>query len=710
MKKTVEAGKTYIGVVEDIKDPEKKGRIKVRVMDIFDDQKVEDIPWAAPWKDLSGGQFSLPENGKVVIVVFEKGDTYKPEYIFTEHWNINLENKLKGLGDSDYESMKSVIFDHKTQIYSNDSEGLKIDHKFNNINIKENGINVNLKDNNAMLNLGDSTADQQMILGNHWMDWFDEFVGVFMENTAFLGNLGAPVLASPRLINIMLKYKSKRDPVFLSHHVNIVDNDKVSTVKNDKREETAQLGDGWKSTIRENKTTTVTQETSQPTDGVKPKYDDKFVGPDTSVPVPVQTVTNPLPPPTKEEVPPIPVKSSIQSNPKVEKIIWFLKSKNYEIYETPNVLNMVAFRNKESNITNKFDDRLCVFFRNDNNNWELMEYSITTVPGFLPGKKYLPVPVSILRLGQYVKQLSMTIFAGDENHKCLVFEKCALHKNTSKDSYNYESPTEIGEFPLTIHRSNKTGTSEYVFNYSKGSQAFKNINQYNQFIKICEKQVTSGDKKFTYTLCSKKEFDSYADPDEQREKLEKFGQTASVVVSPPVVVVPPVQSGTASSQGSLTIEESVKNIEKLVKDGFELENTGVVTFRQVSERSKKEGRILNTREIFTYASLDVGSDVDIIKTKKEAMAKTYEKFIKKYGKSPNLLKDGYIMVWNAYSVKQYIGDPKASSSSEESQDKARKKLLNKFGIKVPENLAIRGIIEAKIIPFGKKIQFTTAKK
>ena len=97
--------------------------------------------------------------------------------------------------------------------------------------------------------------------------------------------------------------------------------------------------------------------------------------------------------------------------------------------------------------------------------------------------------------------------------------------------------------------------------------------------------------------------------------MEKFGQTASVVVSPPVVVASPVQSGTASSQGSLTIGESVKNIEKLVKDGFELENPGVVTFRQVSERSKKEGRILNTREIFTYASLDVGADVDIIKTK-----------------------------------------------------------------------------------------------
>ena len=188
MKKKVEVGKTYIGVVEDIKDPDKAGRVKVRVMDIYEGQPVEDLPWAAPWKDLGGGQFSLPEKGKVVIVVFDQGDTYKPEYIFTEHWNVNLENKLKSLADADYESMRSLVFDHKTQIYVNDSEGLKIDHKFNNITIKDNGINLNLKDNSRVLNLGDSTANQQAILGNHFLNWFDKFVDTLMSNTALLGN------------------------------------------------------------------------------------------------------------------------------------------------------------------------------------------------------------------------------------------------------------------------------------------------------------------------------------------------------------------------------------------------------------------------------------------------------------------------------------------------------------------------------------------
>lgn len=37
----VEANKTYVGVVEDNNDPEKIGRVKVRVMDVFDELELE---------------------------------------------------------------------------------------------------------------------------------------------------------------------------------------------------------------------------------------------------------------------------------------------------------------------------------------------------------------------------------------------------------------------------------------------------------------------------------------------------------------------------------------------------------------------------------------------------------------------------------------------------------------------------------------------
>ena len=87
--------KTFIGFIEDNKDPKKMGRCKVRVPSIFTSEiPTADIPWAMPFKDLNGNQFNAPEIGKVVSIIFNNGNKYKPEFIYAEHYNINLENKL----------------------------------------------------------------------------------------------------------------------------------------------------------------------------------------------------------------------------------------------------------------------------------------------------------------------------------------------------------------------------------------------------------------------------------------------------------------------------------------------------------------------------------------------------------------------------------------------------------------------------------------
>ena len=88
---------TFVGFVEDNQDPKKLGRCRVRVMNVFEEIPKEDIPWAKPWKDLNGNQFTVPDVGKVVTVIFDGGNVYKPQYIYAEHYNINLEEKLKQL-------------------------------------------------------------------------------------------------------------------------------------------------------------------------------------------------------------------------------------------------------------------------------------------------------------------------------------------------------------------------------------------------------------------------------------------------------------------------------------------------------------------------------------------------------------------------------------------------------------------------------------
>jgi len=465
----VEANKTYIGVVEDNQDPDRIGRVKIRVMGVFDDFDAESIPWATPWKDLNGNLSNIPEKGKVVIVVFDQGNSDSPEFIYAEHYNINLENKLKSLSIEDYTSMKSLIFDHKTQIYVNDSEGLKIDHKYNNINITENSLNLNLKDNSSTINIGDSSATQQVILGNSWMEWFDEFVDNLLGSKAgpFLGNLGAPVIPAPAMINSLLKYKTLRNTNFLSKNVNIVDNGKIKEVLNSKREDTPQYGDIWSSTVVTNNVTSL-------------KSSDSFS------------------PEEPEEL-----------DPNIEMVISYIRAKGFKLNEDIGILNILSIRNKDNGkITNKFDDILFVIWKKDNKSWGILEAPITTVPGYVKGRfpQRLRPNEQILTTAQYFDMLEL-YESGDDSY--LYFKECFVYVNSDVNRYNWKSEISKAE-GVKIIPANKKGVSDNVFDSANGaSQVFKSIINYKQFINLCKDQVNKyGKKSFSYTLALKSDFDS----------------------------------------------------------------------------------------------------------------------------------------------------------------------------------------------------------
>jgi len=506
----VDSSKTYIGIVEENLDPKKLGRCRVRVIDIFDDIPTEDIPWATPWKDLNGNSNNIPEKGKIVTVIFDSGNIYKPEFIYSDHFNVNLEQKLQKLSDSDYKSMKSLLFDHKTQIYVNDSEGLKIDYKYNNINIKESTINLNLKDNLSLLNLGDEIAEQQAILGNHWMDWFD----LFVDN--LLGNKGGPYIdargyqigiPSPSFVAVLESYKRLRNPVFLSKHVNIVDNNQVHTVRITERENNPQLGDDWKSTKESNTLSTYDNSGNfEPSDSIVRDDlpdDPTYVAPSTDG---TSDESYEL---AEDTNPPL---SSPESNQEVEKMIRFLQSKRYTVYDKIGVLNMVGMRNPKKDdgtVTNKFDDKLFVFYKNEKGNWVLLKYDITVVPGYNKNSSILGMNRAILQLGQYIDQYTIGFHQGKKDHKCLKHATSVVHRNDKTTKYNYQSKTEKGSFGINIHRSGKPQGNN-VYNWSEGCQVFKLYSAWEQFINLCDRQISlSGKKTFTYTLIKQSEFDSF---------------------------------------------------------------------------------------------------------------------------------------------------------------------------------------------------------
>lgn len=370
MSKTVDPKKTYVGVVENNDDPKKIGRCQIRVLDVFDNFKVEDLPWASPWKDLNGNQFNIPDKGKVVTIVFENGNLNNPEYISSDHYNQNLENKLQQLNNEDYLSMKALIYDHKTQIYVNESEGVKIDHKFNNLNIREKTIDVNLKDNFGKINLGSPNATQRAILGDNFTNWLDTFLQILMgaQGGPFLGNLAAPVIATPALLSHIQLYFQQKDPKLLSKNVYIVDNDSVKKQERTEGVSDGQKGDKWKSTVEENSLTTKETVKYVPLDGSSSSTFKK--------------------PPTDAENPPIPADLAPEVpdvHPDVNVLLELIKMKNYKLYEKPFELNIISVRNQclatGDKYTDEFVDKVYVLYKDDKDVWRVKNYIFSTMPG-----------------------------------------------------------------------------------------------------------------------------------------------------------------------------------------------------------------------------------------------------------------------------------------------------------------------------------------
>lgn len=215
----------FFAVVEDNYDPRRTGRVKARVSNYFDEIPVEHIPWASPYIDVDGKAFKVPPVGKIVNIIFENGNLYSPYYVYTDEYNINLQDKLESLSKEEYKAFVALLFDHKTQIYS-DNEELTLDYLLNKITIKKDSINLELKDNVQKLNLGSDNATERIILGDKFLvDWFGEFVKLLLNPTTLMGNMGAPIL-KPQLDVHLNQFLMKMGD-FLSSNVYVVDNNKV---------------------------------------------------------------------------------------------------------------------------------------------------------------------------------------------------------------------------------------------------------------------------------------------------------------------------------------------------------------------------------------------------------------------------------------------------------------------------------------------------
>lgn len=632
----VESGKTYIGVVENNEDPKKLGRCKIRVLDVFDKTDIDDIPWANPWKDLVGNEFAVPEKGKIVTVVFENGNTNSPEFIFSDHYNINLEKKLESLSTSDYISMKSLIFDHKTQVYVNDSEGLKLDHKFNVVNIKDKSINLNLKDNFSKVNLGTENSTQRSILGDNFLNWFDGFIQILLGGSGgpFLGNLGAPVIPTPALIGSLQLYQQLKDPKFLSKNVYIVDNENVAKLD---RIAEGQIGDNWKSTVEENKLTTNEPVPFTPTEG---STDTTFDQPPIDAPVPAVPST-----PAVEEKP------TPQENPDVKILLDLMKSKKYTVYEDDTKVNIIAIRNQCINIGDKYSDqfvdKLYVIWKKDGN-WQLKQWMISTVPGTqftitdswlieknlanvkpwvgTTGKKinmkeYVKIAgeingdtslksgLPILVPSQYVDLYYISTYKGEKSMDVVFGAQQLVWRDKDVENFdvfnpnNFSSPEIIEPNALVnnglkLHLGYPGGVN--VGNWSEGSTVFSKEVDLKDFFTLCEEHAKLWGNIFTFTLATKVDF-------EEASKRVSANESQNTIISPTQsqTTPGPTQSGQSGTQSAIqqTVSSNKSEVIDVFGDGKllidvyvqDIFNTGVVTTDDIS-------RVEDETVVFTIKS------------------------------------------------------------------------------------------------------------
>lgn len=149
----------YLGVVVDNADPEFRGRAKVRVFGVFDnDIEDVDLPWAHQRFEMSfgvnggSGRMSVPKLGSVVHVQFNNGNYYSPEYKAVQELSKDLIDEIS----ASYDGAHSLIYDgvENLRIYYTVEKGLVIDLKDSTMIIKnDNSITISHADNTSSYQL-----------------------------------------------------------------------------------------------------------------------------------------------------------------------------------------------------------------------------------------------------------------------------------------------------------------------------------------------------------------------------------------------------------------------------------------------------------------------------------------------------------------------------------------------------------------------------
>lgn len=194
------------GIVINVSDPEKRGRVKASVPSWFDTEVMDEeaLPWIEPGPTSGYQRFSKIENGTKIYVF--KNNKNKDEYYYLCMPNINDETK-DAIGD--YTSSEVLLSRTMGQsgsvfIYYNDTEGLvsKIGETkiqitpTKEIHLTDNKSSVDIVGGNIFIGKGDKDKQEQAIMGETLQQMLIDLggdlqnIGVAMSSMPFVSPLG----------------------------------------------------------------------------------------------------------------------------------------------------------------------------------------------------------------------------------------------------------------------------------------------------------------------------------------------------------------------------------------------------------------------------------------------------------------------------------------------------------------------------------------
>jgi hypothetical protein len=188
----------------------------------------------------------------------------------------------------------------------------------------------------------------------------------------------------------------------------------------------------------------------------------------------------------------------------VEHLQSIFKKKKYAFFDNNKSHNVNIIGVRSSQIkANEFDDCLFLIYRNDDKDWLVHSYQMTTDIGI----RYLKTPINedgaaILVPGQYRGVYSAAKHRGKYDALCQKNGKVKVWRDNDRDKIldMDDSTIQEGYFGINIHRAAVVGEVERVNGYSAGCQVFKAARDFNEFMALIKLSAKKYDNKFTYTL------------------------------------------------------------------------------------------------------------------------------------------------------------------------------------------------------------------